>query len=129
MSGKDGSRQKVKSFINAIGQGTVIFTDEEFARLKRFVKRRGRDAAHVTVASIDREQQPYNPQPHSSELSFGAHICMEKNDKGRMDPERDQLESPSAGTGFDTPGQQCHSNWGTGRIPAEGCLFVGVGSN
>ena len=56
-----------------------------------------------------------------------------------MDPERsqleqssastDQLESPSAGTGFETPGQQCLPNWETGRTTAAGCLPVGVGSN
>ena len=129
MSGKDGSRQKVKSFINDIGQGTVSFTDEEFARLKRFVERRGRDAAHVTVSSIDTAQQPYSPRPRSSELSFDARVCIEKNDQGRMDPERDQLEPPPAGTGFETPGRQCHPNWGTERITAEGCLLVGVGLN
>ena len=46
-----------------------------------------------------------------------------------MDPEQNQLESPSAGTGCETPGQQCHPNWETGRIPAAGCLPVGMGSN
>ena len=81
------------------------------------------------VASIDTAQQPHSPRPHSSELSFNARVCIEKNDKARMDPELDQLESLSAGTGFETPGLQCHPNWGTGRITAEGCLLVGVGSN
>ena len=42
LSGKDGSRQKVKRFINELGQGTVSFTDKEFARIKRFVEKRGR---------------------------------------------------------------------------------------
>ena len=32
LSGKDGSRQKVKSFINELGRGTVSFTDEEFGQ-------------------------------------------------------------------------------------------------
>ena len=61
MPGKDGLRQRLKSFINEIEQGTVSFTDEEFAMLKRIVERRGRDAAHVTVASID-TAQPYSPR-------------------------------------------------------------------
>ena len=129
MSGKERSRQRVKSFKNELDRGTVSFTVEEFAKLKRIVERRGRDAAHVTVVSIDTAQQPYSPRPHSSETSFDARVYMEKNDKDRMDPERDQLESPSAGTGFETPGQQCHPNWGTERITAESCLLVGVGSN
>ena len=45
-----------------------------------------------------------------------------------MDPVRDQLESPSARTGFETPGQQCHPNWEIGRTTAADCL-PGVGSN
>ena len=32
-----------------------------------------------------------------------------------MDPERGELESPSAGTGLETPGQQCPPNEGHGR--------------
>ena len=35
---------------DAIGQSTVNLTDAEFAMLKRFVEKRDRDAAHVTVA-------------------------------------------------------------------------------
>ena len=49
-----------------------------------------------------------------------------------MDPEQDQFESPSAGTGLETPGQQCPSNvetWETGRTIADGYLLVGMGSN
>ena len=127
-SGKERSGQKVKGFINELDRGVVSFTDEELARLKRIVERRGCDAVHVTVASID-TAQPYSPRSRSSEASFDARVYMEKNDEGRIDPESDQLESPSAGTGFETPGQQCHPNWGTGRITAEGFFLVGVGSN
>ena len=46
-----------------------------------------------------------------------------------MDPEPDQLESPSAGTGFETPGQQCPPNGETERTTANGCLLVGMSSN
>ena len=46
-----------------------------------------------------------------------------------MDPERGQLESPSAGTGFETPGQQCLPNWEMGRTTVDGCLLIGVISN
>ena len=81
-----------------------------------------------TIASID-TALPCRPRSRSSEMPFDVCICMEKNDKGRVDPEQDQLESPSAGTAFETPGQQCLPNGGTGRITAEGCLLVSVGSN
>ena len=46
-----------------------------------------------------------------------------------MDPERDEHESPSAGTGFETPGQQCSPIWETGRTTADGFLTAGVISN
>ena len=49
-----------------------------------------------------------------------------------MNPERDELESPSAGTGLETPGQQCPPNegkWEKGRTIADGYLLVGMGSN
>ena len=103
-AGKAGSGQKVKSFITELGRGTVSFTDEEFARFKRIVERRSRDAAHVTVASIDTIQY-CSHRSRSPEISFDARGYMEKNNEGRMDPERDRLESPSAGTGFETPGR------------------------
>ena len=95
MSGKDRSRQRVKSLFNEPEQGIVSLTDEEFAMLKRMiVERRGRDAAHVIVAPID-TAQPCSPRSRSSKLSFDVRVCMERNDEGRMDPERGQLESPS----------------------------------
>ena len=49
-----------------------------------------------------------------------------------MNPERGKLESPSAGTGLETSGQQCPPNegtWATRQTNAEGFLTAGVGSN
>ena len=49
-----------------------------------------------------------------------------------MDPERGKLKPPSAGTGLETPGQQCLPNEGTwekGQPIADGYLLVGMGSN
>ena len=49
-----------------------------------------------------------------------------------MEPEQDQLESPSAGTGLETLGQPCPPNWETwetGRTIADGYLLVGMGLN
>ena len=56
-----------------------------------------------------------------------------------MDPEPEELEpssagtsqlvSPSPGTGFEAPGQQCLSNWEMEQITAvDGCLLVGLSS-
>ena len=90
-------------------------------------ERRGRAAAHVILAPID-TVQPCNFRS-SSEVSFDVRVCMEGNNEGRMDPERGQLESSSAGTGFETPGQRCLPNLEMGRIPGDGCLLVGVSPN
>ena len=50
--------------INAIEQGKV--SDEEFAILKRLVEKRGREAAQLTVTSVDTVQHcspcPLNPE-------------------------------------------------------------------
>ena len=112
---------------------------KEFARLERMImERRGRAAAHVVVAPID-TAQPCNPRSSCSEISFDVHIFMERNTQGRMNPEPGQLEpslagtgqfeSPSTGTGFETPGQQCPPNQEMGRITVDGCLLVGMSSS
>ena len=49
-----------------------------------------------------------------------------------MNAEPTELESPSAGTGIETPGQQCPPNegsWEAERTNADGYLLVGMGSN
>ena len=78
MSVKYRSRQRVKSFINELGQGTVSPTDEEFARLKcMIVERRGYDTMHVTVAPTD-TARPCSSRSRSSETSFDARLYGEK---------------------------------------------------
>ena len=61
-----------------------------------------------------------------------VYVSMEEKDVGRMNPDPTELESPSAGTGLETPGQQCPpkgKTWETGRTIADGHLLVGMGSN
>ena len=102
MSGKYRSKQRVERFLNELEQGTASLTDEELARLDCMIReRRGRAAVHFVVAPID-IAQPCNPRS-SSEILFDVRVYMEGNNEGRMDPERGQLESPSAGTGLKYP--------------------------
>ena len=121
-------RQKVSNLINAIEQGKV--SDEEFAILKRLVEKRGHEEAPVTVTPVDTVQH-CSPCPLNPEMP--PDVCFKlENNEGRMDPERGELESPSAGTGLETPGQQCPPNGGTweiGRITADDFLIAGVGPN
>ena len=49
---------------------------------------------------------------------------MEENTEGKMNLEPGELESSSAGTGFEAPGQQCLWNWDMERTTVDGCLLV-----
>ena len=121
--------QKTIDFVDGL-EGIV--PDEELAVIKRYVEKRSREAAQaqVTVTPVDTVQHsspcPLDPEPSSS-------VCVIlENNEGRMDPELEELESPSAGTGLETPGQQCPPNegiWETGRTTASGTLTAGVGSS
>ena len=126
MSGEDGLRQKVRNLISEIEQGEV--SDEEFAMIKRFVERRDHNAAHATIAPADTAQYRSSRSP-TPELSSDVRVCMEYNEEGIVDPERDQLKPLSASTGFEIPGQQGHPSWETGRTTAAGCLPASVSSN
>ena len=84
----------------------------------------------MTVTPVDTVQHsgPYSLDPEPS-----SDVCANsENNEGRMDPERDELESPSAGTGFETPGQQCPPNegmWKQGQTTANSFLTAGVDSS
>ena len=94
----------------------------------------------------DRRSLPPTPQEFSTSLRYELQklkdaISMPRQkvsnlineiEEGGMDPERVELESSSAGTGIETPGQQCPPNegaWDQGRTTAAGFLTAGVGSN
>ena len=70
-------------------------SDEDFAIIKRIVERRGRNAAQMTVTPVDTVQY-CSPRPQTPEPSSDVRVCMKKNNEGRMDTKRDELESPSA---------------------------------
>ena len=106
-------------------------TKELLAAIKRYVERHSREAEQVTVTPVSTVQHciPRSPPP---EIPSDACVCVdmeEKEEEGRMNPEPRELESPSAGTGLETPGQQCPPNGETGRTTADGCLLVGMGSD
>ena len=84
----------------------------------------------MTVTPVDSVQY-CSPSPQTPEPSPDECVNLEYNE-GRMDPERGELEPPSAGTGLEMPGQQCPPNEGTwekGPTIADGYLLVGMGSN
>ena len=79
--------------------------------IKRYMEKRSREAAQVTVTPVDTVQY-CSPTLQTPEPSRDGCVNLENNE-GRMDSERGELESSSAGTGFETPGQQCPPNEGT----------------
>ena len=116
--------QKTMEFIDG-PKGEL--SDVELAAIKQYVERQSREAAQVTVTPVSIVQHyiPCSPNP---KMSPDVCFSLESNE-GKVDRERDELESPSAGTDFETPGQQCHPIWETGRTAADGFLTAGVGSN
>ena len=121
--------QKTMDFVDGLlGQ----LPDEELAVIKRYVEKRSREAAQaqVTVTPVDNVQygSPWPPNP-----DMPSDVCFRlESREGKMGPELKELESPSAGTGLEKPGQQCPPNegtWDQGRTTADGFSTAGVGSN
>ena len=128
MNGKVRPWQIVKRYLEEL-EGD--FSDEELAAIKRYVERRCHEAAQLTVTPVSTVQHCI-PRSRPPEIPSDACNCVdmkEKDEEGRMNPEPTELELPSAGTGLETPGQQCPPNEETGRTTADGCLLVDVGSN
>ena len=124
MPAKTRPWQKTMEFVGGL-KGKLL--DEELAVIKRYVERRSREAAQVTATPVSAVQH-CSPCPLNPEIP--PDICMRlEGNEGKIDPELKELESPSAGTGFETPGQQCHPILETGRNTADGFLTAGVGSN
>ena len=121
-------RQKVRNLMNAIDQDKSSY--EEFANLRRLVEKRVREAAQMTVTRVDTVQY-CSPISQTPEPPSDAYVKLENNE-GKMGQELEKLESSSADTGLETPGQQGPPNEGTWeqcRTTANGFLTAGVGSS
>ena len=130
-------RQKTMDAVDGLRSDSLdeLLANFEFARIKEYVEKRSRAAgeaaqAQVTVTPVDTVQHCspclLDPKPSSS-----VYVKLE-NTEGKMGPELEELESPSTGTGLETPGQQCPPNegtWDQGRTTASGILTAGVDSS
>ena len=129
MSDKARPWQKAKELLDGL-EGDL--PDEELAAIKRYVERRSREAAQVTVTPVSTVQHCIS-RSLTPEIPLDVCVSLEeKDDEGRMNPEPMELESPSAGAGLETFGQECPPNgetWETGRTIADDYLLVGMGSN
>ena len=102
------------------------------ARIKEYVERRSREAARAQVTAVTRDDtvQHCSPISQTPEPTSVVYFNLENNED-EMGTELEKLESSSAVTGLETPGQQCPPNegvWETGRITANGFLTAGVDS-
>ena len=82
-----------------------LLTNFKFARVKEYVKKWSREAAkaQVTVTPVDTVQH-CSPCPSNPDMP--SDVCTKfKSIEGKMNPKLEELESPSAGTGLETPGQ------------------------
>ena len=117
-------RQKVSRLINAIEQGKL--SAEEYATLKRLVKKRVRETAQVTAVTRDDTVQHCSPCSPNPDRPSGVCFNLENNE-GEMDLELGKLKSSSAVTGGR---QQCPLNEGIreiGKTTASGILTAGAG--
>ena len=108
-----------------------LLANFEFARIKEYVEKQSREEAQaqMTITPVDTVQH-CSPIPQTPKPPSVVYFNLENNEDG-MGPELGKLESSSAGTGLETPGQQCPPNdgvWETGRITANGFLTAGVDS-
>ena len=119
--------QKTMEFVDGLKRK---LPDEELAVIRRYVERRSREAARVTATLVSTVQHCI---PQSLNPEMPPYICINlESNESKIDPKLKELESPSAGTGLETPGQQCTPNAGTwekGRTIADGDFLVGMGSN
>ena len=114
--------QKTIQFVDGLKEN---LPDEELAVIKRYVERRSREAAQMTVTPVDTIQY-CSPSPQTPEPSPDVCINLENNG-GRMNPKRGELEPPSAGTGLETPGQTKEVHVVRMRAYADSSLAVGQG--
>ena len=94
-----------------------LLANFEFARIKEYEEKRShKEAQALTVTQINTVHHCCSPCPLDPKPSSSVYVKLE-NTESRMVSELEELESPSAGTGLETPGQQCPPNeeiWETG---------------
>ena len=126
--------QKTMDFVDGLRSDSLdeLLANFEFARVKEYVEKRSREAAQAQVTlTPDDTVQHCSPCPPYPDMPSDVCFRLESSE-GKMGPELKELESPSAGTDLETPGQQCPPNEGTrekGRTTADGFLTAGVGAN
>ena len=102
ISGRARPWQKAKELLDRL-EGDL--PDEELTAIKRYVERRSREAAQVTVTPVSTAQHCI-PRSLTPKIPPNVCVSLEKKDQeGRMNPEPTELESPSTGTGLETPEQ------------------------
>ena len=121
--------QKTIEFVDGL-KGKL--PDWKLAEIKRYVEKRCREEAEaqMTVTPVDTVQH-CSPISQTPVPPSGVYFNLENNED-EMGPELEKLESSSAGTGLETPVQQCPATegiWEQRRTTANGFLTAAVDSN
>ena len=99
-------RQKTMDVVDGLRSDSLdeLLTNFEFARIKEYVEKRSREEAQaqVTVTPVDTVQY-FNSCSPNPDMPSDVYFRLESSE-GTMGPELKELESPSAGTGLETPG-------------------------
>ena len=123
--------QKTAEFVDGL-KGKL--PDWELAEIKRYVEKRCRKEAQAQMTAVTRDDSvqhcsPISPNP---DMPPNAFVKLENNE-GTMSQELEELTSPLASTGLNTPGQQesppNEGVWETERITADSILTAGVDSS
>ena len=119
---KDAISRPAESRLRQKDSLDELLANFEFAKIKVYVDKRSREEAQaqMTVKPVGTVQHcsPCTPNP---DMPSGVYFRLE-NTEGEMDPRLKEPKSSSAGTGLNTPGQQCPLNEGireTGRFTAD----------
>ena len=107
-----------------------LLANFEFPRIKEYVERRSREAARAQVTAVTRDDtvQHCSPCSHTPEPPSVVYFNLENEERIELE----ELKSSSAGTGLETPGQQCppyEGRWEQGRSIANDILTAGVDSS
>ena len=122
--------QKTAEFVDGL-KGKL--PDWELAEIKRYVEKRCRKEAQVQaqMTAVTRDAAVQHCSPISPNPDTPPDVCFNlENNEDEMDPGLEELTSSSAGTGLNTPGQQCPPKEGireTGITTASGILTAGAG--
>ena len=101
--------QKTMDFVDGL-KGKL--PDEELPVIKRYVDMRSREATQAQMTATPHDTVQYG-NPCSPNPDMPSDVCLSRRVTRVRWTQSEELKSPSADTGLETPGLQCPQNEGT----------------